>query len=61
MEPPAAKRARVHFGSFAEQEKERLAAGEEGSKQNGVSSAVLAGIQAGNINVKKGRCALFGD
>ena len=56
MEPPAAKKVRVHFGSFAEQEKKKLE--ERGGATNGGSeAAVLAGIKAGNINID-GRCAL---
>lgn len=55
MEPPAAKKVRVHFGSFEEEERKRI---ELGSKENGaVSLAVQAGIKAGNINID-GRCAL---
>lgn len=65
MEEPPAKKTRVHFGSFEEQEKKKLeqagAGGGNAAKENGgVSAAVLAGIKAGNINVADGRCALFG-
>lgn len=62
MEPPA-KKTRVHFGSFAEQEKRKLekASTNGGAAATGVSAAVLAGIKAGNINIdaSDGRCALF--
>ena len=50
MDPPAAKKVRVHFGSFAEHEKKKLE--ERGGVENGgAEAAVLAGIKAGNINI----------
>ncbi len=56
MEPPAAKRVRVHFGSFEEAERKRI----EGKEGGGASAAVQAGIKAGNINID-GECAVFGN
>jgi hypothetical protein len=57
MEAPAAKKVRVHFGSFEEQEKQRRELGGGGGRENGaVSAAVQAGIKAGNINID-GWCA----
>ncbi len=53
MAEPPAKKSRVHFGSLEEQEKIRL------SETGNVSSAVLAGIKAGNINIDAGWCALL--
>lgn len=41
---------RIHYGSLEEVEKERLKSQENG----GLSSAVLAGIKAGNINISEG-------
>lgn len=56
-EPPA-KRVRVHFGSFEEQERKRLAQAsaseDDGTESGGLSAAVLAGIKAGNINIADG-------
>lgn len=57
---PAAKRVRVHFGSFEEQEKRRLEQNGSGGRENSaVSAAVRAGIKAGNINIDS-ECALIG-
>ena len=58
---PAAKKARVHFGSLEEGEKvKRLErANADGQENVGVSAAVLAGIKAGNINISNGWCALY--
>lgn len=54
-EEPPEKKARVHFGSFEEQERKRLELGGGGAKENGeISAAVLAGIKAGNINIADG-------
>ena len=51
METGEAKEGkRIHFGSLEEVAKERLRAQENG----GLSSAVLAGIKAGNINISEG-------
>lgn len=60
MEAPPAKKARIHFGSLEVQEKKNIrnAPGGE-SKEIGVSAAVRAGIEAGNINIDTGGCALF--
>ena len=46
MDPPAEKKARLHFGSLEEQERMRLQTG--GSS---FSSAVREGILSGNINI----------
>lgn len=45
-------KTRVHFGSLEEQERARLDAGE--GDGDGLSAAVQAGIQAGNINITRG-------
>ena len=64
---PLIKKQRIHFGSLEAVERERLAAGpsndnddkedddEQEGEDNGVSSAVLAGIRAGNINITDGK------
>ena len=54
MEEPPTKKSRVHFGSLEEQEKKRI--NDDGSS---LSSAVQAGIRAGNINIDTGKCAIF--
>lgn len=60
MEPPAAKKVRVHFGSFEEQEQKRIEQNGGGGRENGaIAAAVQAGIKAGNINID-GRCASIG-
>ena len=48
MEP----KSRIHFGSLEEKEKVRIEAGEK--QDGGLSEAVRAGIQAGNINIAQG-------
>lgn len=65
---PRAKKQRIYFGSLEEIERERLSKAsapktesstrttEDGkSKENGMSDALLAGIQAGNINIGEGK------
>lgn len=56
-EPPAAKKTRVHFGSF--EEKEKQISGREGGSGNGVSASILAGIEAGNINIDGMVCIIW--
>ena len=61
---PLVKKQRIHFGSLEAVEKERLAEDpssgtkekedDQEGEENGVSSAVLAGIRAGNINISEG-------
>ena len=61
---PVVKKQRIHFGSLEAVEKERLAEDpssgtkkkedDQEGEENGVSSAVLAGIRAGNINISEG-------
>ena len=61
---PVIKKQRIHFGSLEAVEKERLAEDpssdtkeredDQEGEENGVSSAVLAGIRAGNINISEG-------
>jgi hypothetical protein len=65
---PRVKKQRIYFGSLEEIERERLskasAPKNENStkssedndrrKENGMSDAILAGIQAGNINISEG-------
>ncbi len=51
MAEPPEKRVRLHFGSLEEQEKARL---EREGENGGLSAAVLAGINAGNINIDDG-------
>lgn len=45
-------KTRVHFGSLEEQERARLDAGQ--GDDGGLSAAVQAGIEAGNINISRG-------
>lgn len=45
-------KTRVHFGSLEEQERARLDAGQ--GDGGGISAAVQAGIEAGNINISLG-------
>ena len=65
MDEPPAKKTRVHFGSLEEQEKKRLAEAavsktEDGDvKSKGLSAAVRAGIEAGNINIADGEKLLI--
>ena len=60
MDEPPAKKSRIHFGSLEEQEKRNIQKGKGGESNDvGVSAAVLAGINAGNINIDTGRCVLF--
>ena len=61
MAEPPSKKARIHFGSLEVQEKKKIEKNEADGESGGVgvSAAVLAGIQAGNINVDTGRCAIF--
>jgi len=54
MEEPPAKKSRVHFGSLEEQEKKRI--NNDGSS---LSSAVQAGIKAGNINIDTGKYVIL--
>ena len=53
-EEPPEKKARVHFGSFEEQERKRLELGGGAARENEISAAVLAGIKSGNINIADG-------
>ena len=48
MEP----KSRIHFGSLEEKEKIRIETEEK--RDGGVSEAVRAGMQAGNINITQG-------
>ena len=60
MDEPPAKKARVHFGSLEEQEKKRIAEAavskteDSDVRSKGLSAAVRAGIEAGNINIADG-------
>ena len=59
MEPPAGKKARLHFGSLEDQERVRLQTG-----GGAFSSAVREGILSGNINISSpsgGGCVGWGD
>ncbi|XP_058473062.1 U4/U6 small nuclear ribonucleoprotein Prp4 [Solea solea] len=49
--PPIVKRSRVYYGSLEEKERERLV---RGGSMSSRSSAVKAGIDAGNINISSG-------
>ncbi|XP_031569148.1 U4/U6 small nuclear ribonucleoprotein Prp4-like [Actinia tenebrosa] len=64
---PKAKKQRIYFGSLEEIERERLSkasapktesststSADGKRKENGMSDAILAGIQAGNINISEG-------
>ena len=60
---PREKRPRIYFGSLEESERQRLskasaAKPEDGGRrrENGISELILAGIQAGNINIAEGKC-----
>ena len=69
---PRTKKQRIYFGSLEEVERERLSkasapkvetatrTSEDGkSKENGISAAILAGIQAGNINISEGKSSFY--
>lgn len=61
---PREKKQKIYFGSLEELERERLSKAkarndnltEDGGKtrENGLSESILAGIQAGNINITEG-------
>lgn len=46
---------RIHFGSLEEVEKKRIRIQQQnGGEEMGLSSSVMAGIKAGNINIAEG-------